>query len=47
MDIIIVELVKAIQDGQMLIDDVPEIFKTAVGELIQAEAQPPESEASQ
>ena len=40
MDIIISEIVKAIQDGQMQIDDVPEIFKTAVAELI----EPPESE---
>ena len=47
MDIIIIEIVKAIQDGQMHIDDVPEVYQTAVGELIQAEAQPPESEASQ
>ena len=30
MNIIIVELVKAIQDGQMLIDDVPEVFRDAV-----------------
>ncbi len=43
MDIIIVELAKAIQDGQMHIDDVPEIFKTAVAELI----EPPESEATE
>ena len=33
MDIIIVELVKAIQDGQMHIDDIPEVFRDAVIEL--------------
>ena len=43
MDIIIVELVKAIQDGQMHITDVPDTYKAAVAELI----EPPESEASQ
>ena len=43
MDIIIVELVKAIQDGQMHIDDVPDTYKAAVAELI----EPPESEAAE
>ena len=33
MDIIIVELAKAIQDGQMSIADVPEVFRAAVIEL--------------
>ena len=33
MNIIIVELVKAIQDGQMLITDVPEVFRDEVLEL--------------
>ena len=37
MDIIIVELAKAIQDGQLLIDDVPEIFKEKCMGLIESE----------
>lgn len=43
MDIIIVELAKAIQDGQMLIDDVPDTYKAAVAEII----DPPETEAAE
>ena len=34
MDIIIIEIVKAIQDGQMHIDDVPEVCRGAVIELL-------------
>ena len=34
MDIIIVELAKAIQDGQMHISDIPEAFRDAVLELL-------------
>ncbi len=43
MNIIIVEIVKAIQDGQMLIDDVPEVYQAAVAEII----DPPETEAAE
>ena len=37
MDIIINELSKAIQDGQMLIDDVPEVFKAEVEKQLESE----------
>lgn len=37
MDIIIVELVKAIQDGQMHIDDVPKALRKEVKKLLESE----------
>lgn len=37
MDIIIVELAKAIQDGQMHIDDVPEVFRVEVEKQLESE----------
>ena len=37
MDIIIIEIVKAIQDGQMHIDDVPEVFKAEVEKQLESE----------
>ena len=40
MEQIIYEIYRAIKDGQMHIDDVPDTYKAAVAELI----EPPESE---
>ena len=37
MNIIIIEIVKAIQDGQMYIDDVPEVFKAEVEKQLESE----------
>ena len=39
MDIIINELAKAIQDGQMHIDDIPEVFKTEVARQLESEEE--------
>lgn len=43
MEQIIYEIYRAIKDGQMHIDDVPEIYQTAVAELCNAENTQPET----